>query len=53
MEESAQSRRRPGEVRDAIFDFLGAARGEAELPEIQEAVARRPKGELSESCVRS
>ena len=28
-------------MRDAIFDFLDAAGGEAELPQIQQAVARR------------
>jgi hypothetical protein len=46
MDETAPARRRPGEVGDAIFDFLDAAGGEAELTGIQEAVANRLKGEL-------
>lgn len=47
------NRRRPGEVRDAILDYLRDAAGEATVSEIRQGVAQRIKGELSESSVRS
>jgi site-specific DNA-methyltransferase (adenine-specific) len=46
-------RRKPGQIRDAIFDFLGSERPEATVAEIRQAVAERIKGELAESSVRS
>jgi site-specific DNA-methyltransferase (adenine-specific) len=44
-------RRRPGEVRDAIIDFLRSRR-EATVAEIREAVAKRV-GDVPSSSVRS
>src|SRR6266699_1090108 len=46
-------RRKPGEVRDAIFDFLREAGREASVAEIRQAVAEKFKGELAPSSVRS
>lgn len=48
-----QPRRKPGQVRDAIFDFLAARGREATVAEIRQAVSERLKGELAESSVRS
>ena len=50
---SGSSRRKPGEVRDAIFDFFLEAQREATVAEIREAVAEKFKGELAPSSVRS
>jgi site-specific DNA-methyltransferase (adenine-specific) len=46
-------RRRPGEVRDAIFGFLHDRSDAASVAEIRQGVAERIKGQLSESSVRS
>ena len=46
------SRQRPGQVRDAIFDFLKTS-GEASVVQIRGAVASRLDGNLSDSSVRS
>src|SRR5712671_6578226 len=50
---SGSTRRKPGEVRDAIFDFFQVAQREATVAEIREAVAEKFKGELAPSSVRS
>lgn len=47
------SRRKPGEVRDAIVGYLFECGREATLAEIRHAVAERLRGELSESSIRS
>lgn len=47
------SRRRPGEVRDAIIDYLRDKNSGATVADIRQAVAQRLKGELAESSVRS
>jgi len=52
MKLSEVSRRKPGEVRDAIFDVLRSS-GEVSVAEIRQGVAERIKGQLSESSVRS
>jgi DNA modification methylase len=46
-------RRRPGEVRDAILDFLRERRTPATVSEIEEAVAKAFGGLVSASSVRS
>lgn len=46
-------RRKPGEVRDAILDYLHARRGEASVAEIRSAVTERLGAEVSASSVRS
>ena len=53
MHYGTASRRRPGEVRDAILGFLLTCSGEASVSEIRQAVAGRIEGQLSESSVRS
>lgn len=53
METIRSVRRKPGEIRDAILEFLKSHPGEATVPEIRQAVAERIMGELSESSVRS
>lgn len=53
MDHTVTSRRKPGEVRDAIFDFLRNCPSESTVSEIQQGVAERIKGQLSESSVRS
>ena len=45
-------RRRPGEVRDAIRDYLGAVKREASIGEIQAGVNER-LGQVPASSVRS
>lgn len=45
-------RRRPGEVRDAIRDYLGMVKREASVGEIQAAVTER-LGQVPASSVRS
>ena len=45
--------RKPGEIRDAIFEFLRNQTPEASVSEIRQAVAQRMKGQLAESSVRS
>ncbi len=45
-------RRRPGEVRDAIRDYLRSVKREATVAEIQTAVAER-LGDVPASSVRS
>jgi len=52
MSRAAPARHRPGQVRDAIFEFLRAA-GEADVGEIRDAVSVRLDGNLSDSSVRS
>src|SRR5581483_2029609 len=47
------ARRKPGEVRDAIFQFFSDAPRAANVSEIRQAVAQQIKGQLSESSVRS
>jgi DNA modification methylase len=47
------ARRRPGEVRDAIIEFLNDKWNGASVAEIRQAVAEKLKGELAESSVRS
>ena len=49
----ADLRRKPGEIRDAIFDFFNTHASEASVPEISQAVAERIKGPVAESSVRS
>jgi hypothetical protein len=46
-------RRRPGEVRDAIVNYLKERRAEASMSEIQQAVASRLGGQVPPSSVRS
>ncbi|HEY9243775.1 MAG TPA: hypothetical protein VIP48_17460 [Streptosporangiaceae bacterium] len=46
------NRRRPGEVRDAIRDYLGTVKREATVGEIQAAVNQR-LGSVPASSVRS
>jgi site-specific DNA-methyltransferase (adenine-specific) len=53
MKSAELSRRKPGEVRDAIFDFLRRSSGEVSVAEIRQGVAERIQGQLSESSVRS
>ncbi len=50
---SESSRRKPGEVRDAIFDFFREAGREATVAEVRLALAEKFKGELAPSSVRS
>ena len=50
---SLSSRRRPGEIRDAIVHVLADWGREASVTEIQQTVAERLRGELSASSVRS
>src|SRR4029077_5816694 len=53
MEDAQVNRRRPGEVRDAILDYLRNCSREATVSQIRQGVAERIKGQLSESSVRS
>ncbi len=48
-----RERRKPGQIRDAIFNFMAERASDASVAEIRQAVAERLKGELSESSVRS
>ncbi len=47
------TRRKPGEVRDAILSFLGTSEKGASVSEIQTAVEQRLGGEVPPSSVRS
>lgn len=47
------TRRRPGEVRDAILAYLQAQRSEATAAQIRQAVAERLGGHVPGSSVRS
>lgn len=47
------SRRKPGQIRDAILDFFESGKQEATVAEVRQAVAERLKGDLAESSVRS
>lgn len=47
------SRRKPGEVRDAILAHLRSRSGDASVSEIYEAVTKRLGGDVSASSVRS
>src|SRR5437868_1978500 len=47
------TRRKSGEVRDAILGFFQSAQRDATVAEIREAVAEKFKGELAPSSVRS
>jgi site-specific DNA-methyltransferase (adenine-specific) len=53
MDHLVEQRRKPGEIRDAIFEFLRNQTPEASVSEIRQAVAQRMKGQLAESSVRS
>jgi len=47
------ARRRPGEVRDAIIDYLRAVKRAASVDEIHAAVEKRLDGKVARSSVRS
>jgi hypothetical protein len=47
------SRRRPGEVRDAIVGFLTEVGRDASVAEIREAVGQRLSGNVPPSSIRS
>jgi site-specific DNA-methyltransferase (adenine-specific) len=49
----SMSRRRPGEVRDAIVSFLTEIGRDASVAEIREAVGQRLTGDVPASSVRS
>ncbi len=50
---SVRQKRRPGEIRDAIIDYLRGQERQASVAEIRQAVAERFDGQLAESSVRS
>ena len=49
----SKSRRRPGEVRDAICAVLGTIKGDAHVSDIQTGVDARLGGDVPRSSVRS